>query len=121
MTNCIENQALWLAELKVTELAQTTGQFYRRMGNCYCALGVAGKMIGLSDDELEGFGTDPGKTDCWAAIEDWLGIGEEGACSVYELNDGHAFRQGPLTFKQVAEAIEEHPHQYGFGTNPVKD
>ena len=97
----------WITALRSGEYVQARGGLCRNGG--YCCLGVAAKVIGISDDILED--TDSGGArnayeDIKKAygLEHSLGIYNDGSHALYTHNDSDKWN-----FNQIADLIETAP------------
>ena len=101
----------WLSALRSGEYTQAREALW--VGNGYCCLGVACKVAGYKDKEIEGYGSIYG--DIQEGIPDIL-IGEIESSSIIQtlirMNDGKydprtQEYEGYKSFKEIADWIEE--------------
>lgn len=91
-------QKEWVAALRSGEYKQGKYDLYTPKTNSYCCLGVAAKVVGATIEQmLKGGG--------YIEAEKQLAMFETEA--FWRMNDD----QG-LTFEQIADRIEAHPHHY---------
>lgn len=101
-----ENLKAWAKALRSDQYKQAAGALCFDDG--YCCLGVGGKVIGLTDDELRGVVDDEGCEPFYYRIraafglQDCLGRYEGGQLTNH--NDSER-----LTFSQIADIIESRP------------
>jgi hypothetical protein len=93
----IENVKKWIKALRSRKFKKTTGTLYDGEG-FYCALGVAAKVAGLRDENLEGAEYLPSPAMKWLGVEDEMP--EVGKMGVAELNDDGK------SFAEIARRIE---------------
>jgi hypothetical protein len=99
-----ELRAAWVAALRSGEYKQGVNNLRTPDGE-YCCLGVAGKIIGLSDDLLGDWTEDEYPYDTIQqafGLSDCLGAYAEGQLYSHNDHDG-------LTFSQIADIIDAEP------------
>jgi hypothetical protein len=93
----------WVAALRSGEYKQAKGHLCGERTGGYCCLGVAGKLIGLTDDQLYTSNSYPAYT----AVKDAYGLRTDLG---YFGNDGLAMRNdGGASFEKIADIIESRP------------
>lgn len=107
-----ELRADWIAALRSGEYEQGRGNLIRKDGekSLYCCLGVAGRLIGITDKELIEGDSDPYRT-----IKEAYGLhadlghpkNKDDFTPLYILNDSYK-----KTFTEIANVIEQNPDQY---------